>query len=210
MDSCHWLRASDLFGNSRTGPGTNPAPMDTNDARLPESRTRNEGSPRTGPTSTSPAAILGAAIRPMGGTGVPGKRRPKRPRPRHSTLRLETLDHATAAAAASATMVPCSVLSTPCVTVVLSTPANHNYPADRLPGARAAASCTLPSNPVQNHDGRACAHYGLGNPAIQELHRVLPAERHNKQLQDDARTRARMNSRVRLHEYATTEPRMQN
>jgi hypothetical protein len=36
--------------------------------------------------------------------------------------------------------------STPCVTVVLSTPANHNYPAARFAEARVAASCMPPSN----------------------------------------------------------------
>jgi hypothetical protein len=42
-----------------------------------------------------------------------------------------------------------------------STPANHNYPADRLPGARVAASCKPPSNLVQNQDDRVFAHYGM-------------------------------------------------
>jgi hypothetical protein len=92
-----------------------------------------------------------------------GKRRPKGPTPRHNALRpmpvtmpprarrrspfdLEhgqgALDRAPAATAAPSTAAPCPALSTPCVTVVLSTPAHHNYPAARFPEARVAASCT--------------------------------------------------------------------
>jgi hypothetical protein len=44
---------------------------------------------------------------------------------------------------------------------VLSTPANHNYPAARFPEARVAASCTPPSNLVENQDDRVFAHYGV-------------------------------------------------
>jgi hypothetical protein len=58
----------------------------------------------------------------------------------------DALDRAAAATAASSTAAPCPDLSTPCVTVVLSTPANHNYPAARFAEARVAASCMPPSN----------------------------------------------------------------
>jgi hypothetical protein len=68
----------------------------------------------------------------------------------------DALDRAAAATAASSTAAPCPDLSTPFVTVVLSTPANHNYPAARFPEARVAASCMPPSNLMQNQDDRVC------------------------------------------------------
>jgi hypothetical protein len=81
-------------------------------------------------------------------------------------------EHATAATSASSTTVPCSGRSAPCVTAVASrtpmlagrlviTPANTDGSADRLPGARVAASCTPPSNLVQNQDDQVFAHYAV-------------------------------------------------
>jgi hypothetical protein len=107
---------------------------------------------------------------------------PKGPTPRHNELRQvpvtmpqpaasqprpiwsadgDALDRAAAATAASSTAAPCPGLSTHCITVVLSTLANHNYPADRLQGARVAALCTPPSNLMQNQDVQVFAHYAI-------------------------------------------------
>src|SRR5688572_6015436 len=44
---------------------------------------------------------------------------------------------------------------------VLSTPANHNHPADRLPGARVAASCRSSLNLLENQGDRVFAHYAV-------------------------------------------------
>jgi hypothetical protein len=103
-----------------------------------------------------------------------GKRRPKGPTARHNALRpmpvtmprprgvaarsiwsaVQALDRAAAATAASSTTAPCPYLSTHCVAVMLSTPANHNHPVDRLPGARVAASCTSSLNLLENQGDR--------------------------------------------------------
>jgi hypothetical protein len=63
--------------------------------------------------------------------------------------------------------------STPRVTAVLATPANHNCPADHLPEARVAASCTPPSDPLQNQDDRVFAHYGKPAVTERQLRQVL-------------------------------------
>jgi hypothetical protein len=138
----------------------------------------DEGSPRTGPTldeSSSnprrgdPSRGAGAEYgRVLGRDGArahaAAQRAPSDARDHVAARSIwsaarDALDRTAAATAASSTTAPCPNLSTPCVTMVVSTPANHNYPADRLPGARVAASCTLSLNLVKNQGVRVFAHY---------------------------------------------------
>jgi hypothetical protein len=124
--------------------------------------------PRTGLRRASSNPRRGKSGPWAYGRGI-GKQRPKGPTPRHNALRPMPVTMPRPAASQPVRSGARSRdaldrnrsrdrdifdrgtlpdLSTPCVIGVLSTPPNHNYPADRLPGARVAASCTPLSNPV--------------------------------------------------------------
>jgi hypothetical protein len=66
----------------------------------------------------------------------------------------DALDRAAAATAASSTAAPCPALSTPCATWCSPHPLTATTRPIVSPGARAAASCTPPSDPVQNQNDR--------------------------------------------------------
>lgn len=104
-----------------------------------------------GPSTSSPAAILGAATRspmPCRAAGL-RKRRPKGP-----------VTMPQPAAAPSRPAAPCPPSRLPASPRCSSPPPNPNCPADRFPDVRVAASSTLPSNLAQNQGDRVSAHYG--------------------------------------------------
>jgi hypothetical protein len=146
--------ASSNPGRGQSGPGRNGRGLRiaTAQGHLP----RHDALRPTSMTMPRPAASQ--PVRSGARPGIPStapQPRPRYLRPRH----------------------PCPDLSTPCVTAMLSTRANHNYPADRLPEARVATSCTPPSNLVQNQDDRVFAHYGEeatgGGDRSADAHRVM-------------------------------------